>query len=331
MGEGCGLLVNTPYDDVFRTLLNDCSSLIIPLVNEIFHESYSGDEAVEFYPNEHFVNGQDGKERERVTDSCFGIRGRSLKKYHIECQSTSDDTMLVRMFEYDAQIALDAGEVEGGVLTVRFPASAILYLRCRATTPDVLTVRIELPDGGAAAYDIPAMKAQRYTPEEIFSKGLLFLIPFHIFAHEGRFGRYERDEGLLRDFLSEYAGIRDRLEGLAESGQLTEYVKRTLEEMSGKVLEHIARGHEKVREGVKSIMGGRVLEYEAKTILREGIALGRNEGIALGETRGLARGLSEGIASTARRMLARGVALEQVADFTGLSPDEVEALRRAQP
>ncbi len=62
-------------------------------------------------------------------------------------------------------------------------------------------------------------------------------------------------------------------------------------------------------------MGGRVLEYEAKTILREGIALGRNEGIT----------------STARRMLARGVPLEQVVDFTGLSPDEVEALRRAQP
>ncbi len=50
--------------------------------------------------------------------------------------------MLVRMsLEYDAQIALDAGEVSGGVLTVRFPVSAILYLRCRASTPDVLTVR----------------------------------------------------------------------------------------------------------------------------------------------------------------------------------------------
>ena len=73
--------VNTPYDDVFRTLLNDCSALIIPLVNEIFHESYSGQEAVEFYPNEHFVNRQDGLELERVTDSCFGIRGEKLKKY----------------------------------------------------------------------------------------------------------------------------------------------------------------------------------------------------------------------------------------------------------
>ena len=63
---------------------------------------------------------------------------------------------------------------------------------------------------------------------------------------------------------------------------------------------------------MKSIMGGQVLEYEAKTILREGIALGRDEGIA----------------STARRMLVRGVPLEQVVDFTGLSLGEVEALRR---
>ena len=34
-------LSNTPYDDVFRTLLNDCSSLIIPVINEIFWENYS--------------------------------------------------------------------------------------------------------------------------------------------------------------------------------------------------------------------------------------------------------------------------------------------------
>ena len=90
-------IVNTPYDDVFRTLLNDCSSLVIPLVNEIFHASYSGDETVEFYPNEHFINGQDGEERERVTDSCFGIRGEPLRKYHIECQSTADDSMLIHV------------------------------------------------------------------------------------------------------------------------------------------------------------------------------------------------------------------------------------------
>lgn len=33
-------ITNTPYDDVFRTLLNDCSSLIIPMINEMFGEHY---------------------------------------------------------------------------------------------------------------------------------------------------------------------------------------------------------------------------------------------------------------------------------------------------
>ena len=46
MSNGKTTSSNTPYDDVFRTLLTDCSSLIIPVVNEIFHENYTGEEAV---------------------------------------------------------------------------------------------------------------------------------------------------------------------------------------------------------------------------------------------------------------------------------------------
>ena len=40
IGMGDVKISNTPYDDVFRTLLNDCSSLIIPVINEIFGENY---------------------------------------------------------------------------------------------------------------------------------------------------------------------------------------------------------------------------------------------------------------------------------------------------
>ena len=163
-------------------------------------------------------------------------------------------------------------------------------------------------------YRVNVFEIPRLTAEQVEQFKSDFRIVADYFVQMGR------DEGLLRELLSEYEGIRDRLEGLAESGKLTEYVKRTLEEMSGKVLEHIARGHEKVREGVKSIMGGQVLEYEAKTILREGIALGEARGIKLGR--------NEGIASTARRMLGMRFTSEQISQATGLSPDEVAALRR---
>lgn len=33
----------TIYDGVFRTILNDCRKLIIPVINEIFGETYTGE------------------------------------------------------------------------------------------------------------------------------------------------------------------------------------------------------------------------------------------------------------------------------------------------
>ena len=41
------IITGTPYDDVFRTLLNDCTSLIIPVVNELFGEHFTGNETIE--------------------------------------------------------------------------------------------------------------------------------------------------------------------------------------------------------------------------------------------------------------------------------------------
>ena len=83
-------ITNTPYDDVFRTLLNDCSALILPVINEVFGESYTGDEEIVFAPNEHFLNREDGQEQERITDASFKIIGTETKKYHWECQGRSE-------------------------------------------------------------------------------------------------------------------------------------------------------------------------------------------------------------------------------------------------
>ena len=271
-------ITNTPYDDVFRTLLNDCSSLIIPMINEVFGEHYSGQEKIIFSPNEHFVNRQGGNEDERVTDTSFKIQGKETKKYHLECQSSTDNSMLVRFFEYDTQIALDGGEIKGNVLTVTLPHSAVLYLRCRLSTPDSLRIRMITP-GGTVEYDIQVMKSQRYTLEDIFEKNLLLLIPFYIFSHETKFGEYEKDKTKLKVLQEEYEQIKNRLEGLLNRGVISEYTRCTIVDMSNKVLEHIALKYNSVREGVKAVMGGKVLEYEAKTIKQEGIKEGIEQGI----------------------------------------------------
>ena len=266
--------VNTPYDDVFRTLLNDCSSLIIPLINEVFGEHYTGKERIFFSQNEHFMNRQDGNEEERITDTGFKIITETeSKKYHWECQSSGDSSMLVRFFEYDTQIALDEGEIKKNVLTVTLPNSAVLFLRCDGGTPDQMKIEIVTP-GGTVSYAIPVMKSQQYSIDDIFERGLLFLIPFHIFSYESRFEEYENDRDKLRELQGEYKEIADRVEQVLNEGDISEYTKCTILDMSDKVLKHIARKYVNVREGVKDVMGGRVLDYEAKRIKNEGRAEG---------------------------------------------------------
>ncbi len=69
---------------------------------------------------------------------------------------------------------------------------------------------------------------------------------------------------------------------LCQQREIDEYTKCILVDMSNKVLEHIAEKYERVKEGVKSVMGGKVLDYEAKMIFHKGWEEGKEEGIFLG-------------------------------------------------
>jgi len=109
-----------------------------------------------------------------------------------------------------------------------------------------------------------------YFMEEIYYKDLLSLIPFYIFSHEKRFSEYDTDGEKLESLKAEYMTIMDRLDSLQKAGQLSVYYRKIILEMSGRVLDHLAANYENVKEGVKSVMGGRVLDYEAKTIYTEG-------------------------------------------------------------
>ncbi|WP_283589484.1 FxLYD domain-containing protein, partial [Staphylococcus nepalensis] len=76
----------------------------------------------------------------------------------------------IRLFEYDAQIALDEGEVTKETLTVTFPHTAVLYLRAYKKTPDKMKYVVITP-GRTVQYDVPVMKVQTYTLDDIFEKG----------------------------------------------------------------------------------------------------------------------------------------------------------------
>ena len=307
------------YDGAFRTILNDCRKLIIPVINEIFREEYTGEEKIEFLPNEHFLDQQDEADKERITDTNFRVIGKITKKYHLECESSlPDGKITIRLFEYDAQIALDEGEVTEETLTVTFPNTAVLYLRNYKKTPDKMKYVIVTP-GGTVKYDIPLMKVQNYTLDDIFEKRLLLLIPFYIFSHEKNFPEYNSNEQKLEKLKSEYRYILERLDELEQQGVIGAFDKRTIIELSSDVLKEIAQKYGNVQKGVGDIMGGALIETEARTILNQGIKQGKTQGI------------SETKKQTALRMLKMGkLTIEEIAECSELSVAEVEQLAGLQ-
>ena len=88
---------STAYDDAYRTMLEKCSSLVLPVINELFGEDYCGDEEVVLNQNELFITTPDEKSVERITDSSMQVVTADRKsRYHIECQSTPDQSILIR-------------------------------------------------------------------------------------------------------------------------------------------------------------------------------------------------------------------------------------------
>lgn len=292
----------TPYDDVYQTLVVDCPSLIIPVVNEIFHENISQDSDIIPLKDEVFMHRQGGEQLERITDSQFYL---AQKRYHVECQSTADNTLLLRFFEYDSQIALQDSEQSTDELTVNFPVSAVLYLRHNRNTPDSMKIHIKV-SGDECHYFVPVMKVSAYSVDEFFEKKLYFLVPFHIFSYENLFKTYEEDAEKREELYAVYEDIIGQLNQCAKQGLISEYVKCTIIDMSKKVLNQIAKKYENIRKGLGEIMGGQVLEYEAKTILR--------------------RGQTQQLLSQISKKLAKGQNFEQIADALEESVETIVAL-----
>ncbi len=279
----------TPYDDVFRTMTTDCPFLLIPLINEVFGEQYTGNEEITLLQNEHFIKLTDGKLKKKVTDSSISLTEDNGRIYHFECQSTPDGEIIIRIFEYASQMALEGAYASSNKLVLEYPHSAILYLRHNSNTPDSMEITIKTP-GGEVSYKVPVIKME-YSIDEIFEKKLLFLIPFYIFIYEKEFPEMENGSINLKKAEEEFITITKTLDYMCLNGEITEYTKCMLSDMTKIVIENITAKYEKIKEGLGGIMGGKVLEYEAKTILRTGIEQGMERGVKCGIERGMEKAL----------------------------------------
>ena len=165
--------------------------------------------------------------------------------------------------------------------------------------------------GGTVQYDIPIMKVQKYSLDDIFEKRLLMLIPFYIFSHENNFSEYNSNGQKLEKLKAEYQAILERLDKLEQQGVIGAFDKRTIIELSGDVIKEIAQKYENVQKGVGDMMSGALIETSARKILNQGISQNQRE--------------------TALRMLEDGeLPFDKIAKYSGLKIEDVEQLAGLQ-
>ena len=304
---------STIFDDVFRTIAQKMPQLLIPLINEVFHTSYSEEEHFEQLRNEHYE-----KYGTVITDSIIQI-GNHI--YHLECQSSKDKTMVIRMFEYDISIAIEHASYENDeIWEIEFPQSCALYIRNHRDLPDYHEAVVKFADGQKMRYRVPILQAKKYTVDRIFEKRLLILLPYHILRYEHFLKHNGMDTRKLQQLLADFREINRRLEETAEKENKS-HLYMDMIVLIEQIADYIIPKNNTIRKGLGDVMGGKILKLQSEELLE------------LGEARGKAKGRLEGKREerldAIQNMMDLGLTKEQI--LRKYSLEEYEAALRSMP
>ena len=313
------VVINTPYDDAFRTMVTDCTALLIPIINLVFGKNYALNEKVVLHHNEHFIHKKGEIVEKRITDSYFTIAGDA---YNLECQSTADNTMIIRIMEYAFVSALeDASITSNDTLEMTFPKTAVLYLRSDASTPDKMKHIIHFPEGDFTTYT-SIMKIKDYTLGDMLKNKLYLLLPFLIFNYEKDLTEYDTNPEKLEELLQEYSEVFYQLEQARETGELLQIHVACIRSMLKKVVDNLAMKHKNIRKGVDAIMGGKVLDYPGRAMY----FAGESDGYKKGRAEGIDEGIDKTNARVAQDMLRKNLPLTLITEISKLSEDIVRGI-----
>ena len=277
------LYSDTAYDDAFRTMEGRCDDLLIPFVGHMFGEKFDKNAFVRRLRNEHFIEHQNGSEEKRTTDSLFEIISNGLaKRYHLECESSKyDGTILIRIFEYGAQIAKDTAEGDLYHAKLKFPNTGLLLLRASSDVPVNGVIEVAFPNGENVSYSVPIVKMSDYSIEYIFNEKLFMLIPFLIFNFENELPKLNKSEESLNEFIRMYNEIFDKLEDEQQAGTLSALSLSAIIKLTYSVAYKITMKQDNVQKKVGDVMGGKVLDLPEFRIYDQGKAEGKAEGSEL--------------------------------------------------
>ena len=268
----------TIFDDVFKTICERMPDLLVPVINEAFGTDYPLDVNIVRLDKELQFG-----DRKLIADAHLLIAD---KRYHIECQSTNDKRMIVRMLEYDLAIALEAPQEAPDGYAIVLPRSCVVYLRGQMPERKDLSVSVIVDNETLGKYTVKALEVENYDVDGILAKSLLAFLPYYVMRYEKAPDDLENPR-FNDDFSKVYNGLRRVYRKDKERFlNLCNLIRR--------VTDYVLRNKPQMQERAGEIMGGKVLQLESERLREEGQLEGMLEGERIGKLEGERIGQKKG-------------------------------------
>ncbi|MEX1030294.1 MAG: hypothetical protein WDZ91_09680, partial [Paenibacillaceae bacterium] len=168
-------------DQIMRVLFKLSKKITVNMINRLFDESFISEEVDIQYENSEFI--QD--DYSRITADMFiTIRDyQNVYRYHIEFQTMNDSSMVIRMFRYGFEKAVElAGSIEADQpIILEFPRQLVIFLEENENIDDSLMIELRLPSGEVIPYAVPVMKYWKYSAEDLQEQKMYALLPLQAF------------------------------------------------------------------------------------------------------------------------------------------------------
>jgi len=247
-------------DSALATMVVRLEAYIVPLINELFGESFPDNAKIRILNRKHIHSRMEGSFRRGNTDVIIevaeALRDEALRLYHFTCEPWFDKTAIVRCVEHGCVIAEENAKMTPEEIIITIPNSGIIFLRPDDRILKKYTVISESPQRSEISYGIPTLQMKDYSIDRLFERKLLILIPFYFFRYVNEFEKIDSDEELLGKMENEVMDINTRLEAMKAKNELTAVQKQVVQELLLRVTDSLTAEYRNVRKMVDTRMSG---------------------------------------------------------------------------
>lgn len=326
-------------DQIMKVLFKLSDQATLHMINHLFDENFVTDNVTIHYVDPEFIDDEYGR---IIGDLCLVIASETREyRYHIEFQTEYDSSMVIRMFRYGFEAAVNrggAGDVEfNEIKIIDFPRQLVVYIEESNAISDKLSLGIRMPNEDIIPYSVPIMKYWEYTPEQLIEHNMFAMLPLQVFKFrkairaidKSRKSDNEKSKLISQQFEQLKQTIRelaDILAMLRDSDKiLSNDLRRILDAIShiNTYLYKSYGEYEKIEKEAVQMLKTLYDPY----VFEQGIEQGIERGIEQGIEQGIQKGEQKKAVEIARNALSLGMDINMIAKATGLTEAQIEELK----